>query len=497
MFTDIEGSTALLERAGDRYPDLLARHRQLVRGAIVRHGGVERGTEGDSFFVTFDSASSALAAGVEAQRAVELEPWPDGLRIRIRMGLHIGEVLDHDNDLVGMAIHHAARIAATAHGGQIVLSDSVRDMSPALPPDVQLRSLGVHRLRDIGATEVFQVDHPDLQTDFPPLRGVVQPRTNLPLPRTALVGGDAVLAAMADQLAHGSLLTLTGSGGVGKTRLAIEYARRHVGEFESGAVLVDLAAIAGDGAVAGAIATALSVYSGSSGSPLEVLVDWVADRQLLLVIDNCEHLLAEVGDTLDALTSRCPRLTVLATSREAVGVPGERVLRVPSLDPVTDATDLFLQRARAADTSFAVDGHRDTVVQICTRLDGIPLAIELAAARCPFAVPAGPAAAPGGPLPSPARQRPRHAGPPPDAARHGLLVVPAAAAGRAGAVRPALRVRRRVRPARRRSGVRVRRDRRARCAGPARLAGGQVDGGGRARRHRLPLPPAGDDAPVR
>ena len=178
LFSDIEGSTSLLDRAGTRYPALLSQHRRIVRAAVEHAGGIEHGTEGDSFFLTFDSPTAGLAAAVEAQRAIEIHDWPDGLRLRVRMGMHVGEVQDDDNDLVGMSINHAARIAAAAHGGQIVLSEAVRDMVRALPDGVEIRPLGTHRLRDVGSVALFQVHHPDLQHDFP------QPRVSSAIART-------------------------------------------------------------------------------------------------------------------------------------------------------------------------------------------------------------------------------------------------------------------------------------------------------------------------
>ena len=173
LFSDIENSTSLLDRAGVQYPALLGEHRAIVRAAVERAGGVEHGTEGDSFFLSFDSPTACLAAALEAQRAIETHPWPEGLRLRVRMGAHIGEVQDSDGDLVGMSIHHAARVAAAAYGGQILLSEAVRDMARVLPDGAELRPLGIHRLRDVGAVALFQLHHADLQSEFPLPRGVL------------------------------------------------------------------------------------------------------------------------------------------------------------------------------------------------------------------------------------------------------------------------------------------------------------------------------------
>jgi predicted ATPase/class 3 adenylate cyclase len=382
LFSDIEGSTALLDRAGSQYRALLTEHRRIVRAALEHVGGIEHGTEGDSFFLSFDSPTAALAAAVEAQRAIETHEWPDGLRVRVRMGMHLGEVQEEgDHDLVGMSIHHAARIAGTAHGGQIVLSEAVQKMVRELPEGVEIRPLGTHRLRDVGAVPLFQVHHPDLQQDFPPPRGVLGYRTNLPRNRTPFIGGEGLLDAIAEQLAAASLVTLTGTGGVGKTRAALEFGHVHLVDFDQGVFFVDLAPVSDTGAVVGAVAATLPILAGGEQQLLETILDWIGDRRLLLVIDNCEHLVAEVGALVEELTARCLNLQILATSREALGVLGERVHRVPSLDADGAAVELFCERTRAIDGSFDPEGHFDALIQICQRLDGIPLAIELAAAR--------------------------------------------------------------------------------------------------------------------
>jgi predicted ATPase/class 3 adenylate cyclase len=382
LFSDIEGSTALLDRAGTRYRALLDHHRQIVRAAVEHAGGIEHGTEGDSFFLTFDSPTAGLAAAVEAQRAIERHEWPDGLRLRVRMGVHLGEVEeDNSSGLVGMSIHHAARIAASAHGGQIVLSEAVREMVRVLPDGVELRPLGIHRLRDVGAVALFQVHHPDLQHEFPQPRGVLGYHTNLPHTATPFIGGDELLEAIAEQLRISSVVTLTGTGGVGKTRAAIEFGHRHLADFDEGVFFVDLASVSDTGAVVSAVAFTLPIAPSGERSLLETILDWSGDRRVLLVIDNCEHLVAEVGVLVEKLIAHCSNLKILATSRETLRVTGERVHRVPSLDADSAAVDLFCERARATDDSFTAEGHLEALVQICERLDGIPLAIELAAAR--------------------------------------------------------------------------------------------------------------------
>ncbi|MFM2071098.1 MAG: hypothetical protein RLZZ623_1361, partial [Actinomycetota bacterium] len=381
LFSDIEGSTALLERAADHWPELLQRHRRIIRDAVAGFDGVEHGTEGDSFFVTFASPSAALAAAVQAQIALETADWPEGQRVRVRMGLHLGEVSELDGGLVGLTIHHAARVAATAHGGQIVASDAVRDHARVLPERSTLQSLGMHRLRDVGTITLFQVEHPLLQRSFPEPRGVLGSRTNLPRPVTDFVGGDALLAELGELVHRGGVITLTGTGGVGKTRSALELAWRSLDEFPHGAYFIDLAPVTDEGAVSATLADALPLMTTGEASVLDNVVDWIGDRQLLLVIDNCEHLLAEVADAVTALRARCTNLVTVATSREPLGVSGEHVVRVRSLDTAGDAVTLLCDRARDADSSFDPAGHEAALEQICRRLDGIPLAIELAAAR--------------------------------------------------------------------------------------------------------------------
>ncbi len=381
LFSDIEGSTALLERSGAHWPELLHIHRQIIRDAVAAWGGTEHGTEGDSFFITFDSPSAAVAAALQAQSGLETAEWPGGFTLRVRMGLHLGEVSDMDGDLVGLTIHHAARIASTAHGGQIVTSEAVRDHARELPPDTTFDPLGSHRLRDVGTMVLYQLGHPLLQRSFPELRGVLGSRTNLPRPVTNLVGGEGLLADLDSLIGRSRIITLTGTGGVGKTRTALECAWQHIDSFPDGVYFVDLAPISDSGAVPAAVAATMPMVSASALSVLDSVVDWVGTREMLIVLDNCEHVVAEVTAVVTELRSRCEHVVILATSREALGARGESVVRVPSLDAGGDAARLFCDRAADADASFDPTGHEATIEQICQRLDGIPLAIELAAAR--------------------------------------------------------------------------------------------------------------------
>lgn len=381
LFSDIEGSTALLEQAGEYWPLLLQRHRDIMREAVAAWGGIEHATEGDSFFITFDSPSAALAAAVQTQCQLETAAWPGGLSLRVRMGLHLGEVTEMDGGLIGLTVHHAARVAGTAHGGQIVVSEAVRDHARVLPTDTTLRPLGSHRLRDVGTIALHQVEHPLLQRSFPELRGVLGSRTNLPRPVTNLVGGHDLLDDLDTLIGRTRIITLTGTGGVGKTRAALECAWQHIERFPDGVYFVDLAPLADEGAVPAAVAATMPMMSTSAPSVLDSVVDWVGARRLMLVIDNCEHVVAEVTEVVAELQARCQNVVILATSREALGVRGETVVRVPSLAADGDAMRLFCERAIDADASFKPIGHEATIEQICRRLDGIPLAIELAAAR--------------------------------------------------------------------------------------------------------------------
>src|SRR3954453_16471278 len=363
LFSDIEGSTSLLDRAGAQYRDMLAVHREIVRAAVQEPGGPEHSPGAGSFFLSFDSPTAAIAAAVASQRAMETHEWPDGLRMRVRMGVHAGEVQEPDDgDLLGISINHAARIAAAAHGGQILLSDAVRQMARQLPEGVAVRSLGTHRLRDVGPVVLFQVEHPDLQHDFPPPRGAIGYRTNLPRIRTPFVGGDGLLKAIGEHLEAANLVTLIGTGGVGKTRAAIEYGLSRLDDFEQGVFFVDLAPVSDTGAVVGAVASTLPILAGGDQLLLDSVVDWISERRLLFLIDNCEHLVAEVGAVVEEIITRCSNVQILVTGREALGVRGERVLRVPSLEPDGAAVELFCERVRAIDESFVVEGHRAAVV---------------------------------------------------------------------------------------------------------------------------------------
>ena len=396
LFTDIEGSTKLLGRLGTAYAALLHEHQQLLREAFAAHGGVESGTEGDSFFVAFARATDAVAACADAQLALSGYPWPSEAEIRVRMGLHTGEARVHDGQYVGMAVHLAARVAAAGHGGQMLLSETtVRLLAGALPAMLELHDLGLYSLKDFPRAErIFQLLHPDLRQSFPPLTVPAVIAGNLPRARTAFIGRDRELQELRKLLEETPLVTLVGAGGVGKTRLAIEVARLFAADRPDGVWLVELAALTDSDAVPAAVLAALGFELQPTRRPVDVLLENLRARAVLLVIDNCEHLVAACADLIDRLLAECPQVAVIATSREPLGVDGERPWRLPSLSvPVdgsgpleelvgNDAVRLFLDRVSLVRPGFALStANADAVVSICRRLDGIPLAIELAAAR--------------------------------------------------------------------------------------------------------------------
>lgn len=381
LLADVEGSTRLWETRPEEMTAALVQLNKTVNEAIASHDGVrplEQG-EGDSFVAAFARASDAVACAVELQRA-PLAP------IRLRIGIHTGEIqLRDDANYAGPTINRTARLRDLAHGGQTVLSGVTESLVvDRLPEDVWLADLGSHPLRDLPRPErVVQMCHPDLRNEFPPLRvrtAVVA--QNLPAQLTSFVGRQGQLGELRDIVTANRLVTLTGAGGAGKTRLAVESAARVAADFSDGVWYVDLAPITIPEVAPVTVARTLGLPDQPGRSTMDLLVRFFGDKKILLLLDNCEHLLDACGAMVVELLAACPRLTILATSREPLGLPGELSWRVPSLSLADEAIELFIDRARRARPEFVVtEENRALLEQICERLDGMPLAIELAAAR--------------------------------------------------------------------------------------------------------------------
>lgn len=403
LFTDIEGSSRLEQRVGTAaYARLRARHRAILREAVASHGGTEQGTEGDSFFVVFADAAEALAAAIEAQRALTVEPWPGDAPIRVRMGVHAGQAYRSDDDYIGIEINRAARIESAAHGGQIVVSDALRALlADRLTGEVRLADLGTHRLKDFEPFRLHQVIAPGLPTEFPPLRSLESRIDTLPRQLTSFLGRQAEIAEVQALLRSHRLLTLSGPGGTGKTRLAIAAASASLDDFRDGAAWVGLAPITDAELVPTAIAKGLAVRDEGFEDLLSAVADRIGSSELLLVLDNFEHVIA-AAPFVAGLLGRCAGLSVLVTSRGPLHLAGEHEYPVPPLavpDPAhlppadelarTESIALFVERARAVRPDFALTANNaDAVAEICARLDGLPLAIELAAARVRLLSPA-------------------------------------------------------------------------------------------------------------
>jgi predicted ATPase/class 3 adenylate cyclase len=396
LFTDIEGSTRLLQALDDRYAELLADHCRIMRTAIADAGGIELGTEGDSFFAVFPTATGGVAATIAAQRRLAAHAWPDGVSVRVRMGLHTGEGKLGGENYLGLDVHRAARIAAAGHGGQVVLSDTTSSLAGAgLPPGISLRALGAHRLKDLANPErLFQLVIPDLPSDFPAPRTLDARANNLPVQLTSFVGRDEEIAEVGRLLDQSRLVTLTGPGGTGKTRLALQVAAERLTRYPDGAFVVELAPIRDAGLVASAIAAALAIREASDRPLPDILREWVRDRELLLVLDNFEQVLDAAPLVIDLLAT-APGLRALVTSRAVLHVRGEQEHAVPPLripDVATLATaeslshyegvTLFIERAMAVRPDFTITPEAaPAIAEIVARLDGLPLAIELAAAK--------------------------------------------------------------------------------------------------------------------
>ena len=396
LFTEVEGSTRLWDESPDVMSHAMPRHDELLRDAVESHDGFIVKNTGDGFHAVFATAHDAVTAAVAAQRGLLADDWNIAETVRVRMGIHTGEAEVRDGDYSGGAVNRAERLMSVAHGGQIVVSTATEELlHDALPEKYGFIDLGEHRLRDLGRPErLFQVAHPDLGREFPPFRTLdAFPRDNLPRQVTTFVGREAEIASVAELVCRSALVTLTGVGGVGKTRLALQVAAEVVGEFPDGAWLCELAPVTDPEAVWETLAACLRVQPLPGRAFDESVLDYLATKRLLLVLDNCEHLLDAVARLVDAIEHRCPRVSVLATSREGLGLAGERIVAVPSLGvPAGDAdvdelrraeaVCLFGDRASAAKSDFALtDRNVGAVGVLCRRLDGIPLAIELAAAR--------------------------------------------------------------------------------------------------------------------
>jgi predicted ATPase/class 3 adenylate cyclase len=395
LFTDIEGSTRLLESLGASWPPILERHHAILRDAIAAGGGTEVSTEGDAFFAAFPSAPGAVVTAADAQRALAAEAWPANASVKVRMGLHTGEGMLGGDSYVGLDVHRAARVAAAGHGGQVLLSGATQALTAgSLPEGVTFDDLGEHRLKDLSRPEhLWQLVIDGLSGEFPPLRTLDATPNNLPLQLTSFLGRQREVSEVLELLASYRLVTLTGPGGTGKTRLALQAAAESTDRFLGGVYFVALEPITNPDLFVPTIAQSVGMPD-PGGATLQRLAEHFGDRASLLVLDNFEQLDAaapQVGDLLAAAGG----LVVLATSRSPLRVYGEREYPVPPLglpDPRNlpdleqftqfESVALFVERAVAVRPDFAVDNaNAPAVAEICVRLDGLPLAIELAAAR--------------------------------------------------------------------------------------------------------------------
>jgi predicted ATPase/class 3 adenylate cyclase len=402
LFTDIEGSTRLWENEPSAMARSLALHDETLRAAFKRNGGVVFSTMGDGMAVAFSSAVGATRAVLDAQRALLAAAWPPETGVlKVRMGLHTDSAILHNGQYVNPPLNRCARLMAAAHGGQILVSDATEALVRSeLPGGAALLDLGEHRLRDLAEPmHIFQIVHPDLPRGFPALKSLDAFPGNLPLPVSSFIGRARELERTAAALSEARLVTLIGVGGVGKTRLALQVAREVLPRFGNGAWLCELAPIRDGGGVADAVAAVFSVTARDAQSTTDTLVEFLRNKELLLVLDNCEHLLAGVAALVGVLEQSCGRLVILATSREGLGIDGERLIPVsPLAAPAEDAdlqttidaeaVQLFVERAVAVKPGFMVTAENAAAVAaVCRRLDGVPLAIELAAARVPAMTP--------------------------------------------------------------------------------------------------------------
>jgi predicted ATPase/class 3 adenylate cyclase/DNA-binding CsgD family transcriptional regulator len=398
LFTDVEGSTPLLQHLGDRSTDVRTVCRHLLRRVLEDYGGIVMDTQGDAFFVAFARATDAVSAAIEAQHTLAAQAWPEGVAVRVRMGLHTGEPALTADGYVGLDVHRAARIMNAGHGGQILLSQTTCDLvEHALPHGASLRDLGTHRLKDLEHPHhLSQLVCEGLPAEFPPLKTLDTSPHNLPIQLTPLIGREREVAAVQHLLQRQEvrLLTLTGPGGSGKTRLGLQVAAECSDRFADGVFFVNLAPISDPEVVVPTMAQALGVKEAAGHSLLDLLSASLREKELLLLLDNFEQV---VGAAVEVATllSRCPKLTVVVTSRAALHVRGEQEFAVPPLavpnpkrlpDLVTlsqyEAVALFISRAQAVKPEFQVTNtNAPAVAEICVRLDGLPLAIELAAAR--------------------------------------------------------------------------------------------------------------------
>jgi class 3 adenylate cyclase len=403
LFSDIEGSTRLLQQLGEEYAGLVEDHARILRSVTADLGGTEVGTEGDSFFAVFPNPARAVEAASRIQRSLTEHPFPEPVRVRI--GLHTGEGRLGGDNYLGIDVNRAARIASAGHGGQVLLSEATRTLvERSLPGGVRLRDLGSHRLKDLAHPErLYQLVVEGLPADFPPPRTLDARPNNLPLQLTSFIGRDGELAEVKKLLLDGTrLLTLTGPGGTGKTRLALQAAADTLTEFEDGAYLVDLASIADPGLVISTIAETLGVKEDPGTALQETLREHLKGKEILLVLDNFEQVV-DAGAAVIELLQTAPRLKVLVTSRAVLRRYGEQEFPVPPLalpDPAHlpdvgalgqyEAVALFIERAMAVKPDFAVtEDNAKALAEITARLDGLPLAIELAASRIKLLSPQG------------------------------------------------------------------------------------------------------------
>ncbi len=383
VFTDIEGSTQRWDRDRAAMEAAVRRHDVLVREAIAAHKGHVFKTMGDAFCVAFARPDDAVAAMFDAQRALAAEDFSAVDGVRVRAAIHTGTADERDRDYFGPAVNRVARLLGIAHGGQVLVSGVTRGLVQGLlPPETSLLDLGEHRLKDLSRPEyVYQLAGPALVADFPMLRSLAAMPNNLPLQSTSFVGRDDEVAEITALVGKHRLVTLVGSGGIGKTRTSLHVAANLLDEFGDGVWLVELAPLSSGDYIATTVAQVLGITLPSEADALEHLVRALREKRALLVFDNCEHLIESAARVIAAIARGCPNVVTLASSRQNIGIAGEETYRLPSLR-AESAVDLFVERARSADKRFELtDENAPVVADICRRLDGIALAIELASAR--------------------------------------------------------------------------------------------------------------------